>query len=97
MMDLRKWQPKNVWFQKISIPPPPHRGSWKFQGVEGCERGTFPKGSRVHKELSFYRGFDMRLNKTLKYMLCILYFKDCTVFSLNATGAFSDGIIHAVS
>ena len=31
-----------VWFQKISIPP--HGGSRKFQGVEGCERGKFPKG-----------------------------------------------------
>ena len=30
-------------------------------------------------------------------LLYILYFKDHTVFSLNATGAFSDGIIHAVS
>ena len=39
----------------------------------------------------------MRLNKTLKYTLYILYFKDCAVYSLNATGAFSDGIIHAVS
>jgi len=30
-------------------------------------------------------------------LLCILYFKDRAVFSLNATGAFSDGIICAVS
>ena len=30
-------------------------------------------------------------------MLYILYFKDRAVFSLNATGAFSDGIIRAVS
>ena len=28
---------------------------------------------------------------------CTFYFKDRTVFSLNATGAFSDGIIRAVS
>ena len=30
-------------------------------------------------------------------MLYILYFKDHAVFSLNATGAFSDGIIRAVT
>lgn len=30
-------------------------------------------------------------------LLYILYFKDRAVFSLNATGAFSDGIIRAVS
>ena len=30
-------------------------------------------------------------------MLYILYFKDRAVFSLNATGAFSDGIIRAVT
>ena len=30
-------------------------------------------------------------------LLYILYFKDHAVFSLNATGAFSDGIIRAVS
>ena len=30
-------------------------------------------------------------------LLYILYFKDCAVFSLNTTGAFSDGIIRAVS
>ena len=30
-------------------------------------------------------------------LVYILYFKDCAVFSLNATGAFSDGIIRAVS
>ena len=30
-------------------------------------------------------------------MLYILYFKDRAVFSLNATGAFSEGIILAVS
>ena len=39
----------------------------------------------------------MRSNKTLTYMLYIFYFKDHAVFSLNATDAFSDGIIHAVS
>ena len=30
-------------------------------------------------------------------LVYILYFKDRAVFSLNATGAFSDGIIRAVS
>ena len=30
-------------------------------------------------------------------MLYIFYFKDCSVFTLNATGAFSDGIIRAVT
>ena len=30
-------------------------------------------------------------------LMYILYFKDRTVFSLNATGAFSDGITRAVS
>ena len=30
-------------------------------------------------------------------LVYILYFKDRVVFSLNATGAFSDGIIRAVS
>ena len=30
-------------------------------------------------------------------LVCILYFKDRAVFSLNATGAFSDGITRAVS
>ena len=30
-------------------------------------------------------------------LLYILYFKDRAVFSLNAIGAFSDGIIHAIS
>ena len=39
----------------------------------------------------------MQSNKTLKYMLYNLYFKDHAVFSLNATGAFSDGITCAVS
>ena len=43
-----------VWFQKISIPP--HGGSRKFQGVEWCERGKFPKGSGVYKELFFPEG-----------------------------------------
>ena len=63
--------------------PHPHGGSWKFQGVEGCKRAFF-----------FPRRFEMRSNKTLKYML---HFKDRAVFSLNATGAFSDGITRAVS
>ena len=31
------------------------------------------------------------------YLLYILYFKDRAVFSFNANGAFSDGIIRAVS
>ena len=39
--------------RKYHIPPYPHGGSWKFQGVEGYERGKFPKGRRVHKELFF--------------------------------------------
>ena len=39
----------------------------------------------------------MRSNKTLKCMLYILYFKDRAVLSLNATGAFSDGLIRAIS
>ena len=46
---------RNVWFQKISIPPP-HGGSRKFQGVEGCERGKLPKGRGVYKELFFPEG-----------------------------------------
>ena len=38
-------------------PYPPHGGSRKFQGVEGCERGKSPKGKGVCKELFFPEGW----------------------------------------
>ena len=44
----------------------------------------------------WYRGEVQRYNED-DDLLYILYFKDRAVFSLNATGAFSDGIIRAVS
>ena len=47
-------------------------------------------------EPGWYRGEVQRYDED-DDMLCILYFKDRAVFSLNATGAFSDGIIRAVS
>ena len=28
----------NVWFQKISMPPPPTEDHWKFQGGGGVQR-----------------------------------------------------------
>ena len=49
-----------VWFQKISIPPPPHGRSWEipmgrggfngsnFQGVRGVYGKYFPKGDGPH-------------------------------------------------
>ena len=37
-------------------PYPPHGGSRKFQGVEGCERGKPLKGKGVHKLLFFPEG-----------------------------------------
>ena len=45
-----------VWFQKISIPPlpPPHGGSRKFRGVEGCERGKFPEGEEGYIKNFFF-------------------------------------------
>ena len=36
--------------------PPAHRGSRKFQGVEGCERGKFLKLRGVYRELFFPEG-----------------------------------------
>ena len=44
----------------------------------------------------WYRGEVQQYNEN-DDLLYILYFQDCAVFSLNATGAFSDGIIRAVS
>ena len=46
-------------------------------------------------EPGWYRGEVQRYDDD--DMLYILYFKDRAVFSLHATGAFSDGIIRAVS
>ena len=40
-----------------NIHTPPHGGSRKFQGVEGCERGKSPKGKVVYKELFFPEGW----------------------------------------
>ena len=45
----------------------PHGGSRKFQGVEGCERGTFPKGKGVNKELFFPEG--LKYDKKNAYVL----------------------------
>ena len=48
-----------------NINTPSDGGSRKFQGVEWCERGKFPKGRGVHKELFFPRGFEIGSNETL--------------------------------
>ena len=48
-------------------PYPPQGGSRKFQGVEGCERGKFPKGRGYIKSSYFSRGFEMRSNRTLTH------------------------------
>ena len=40
---------------------------------------------------------EVKRNNEDEHLLYILYFKDHAVFSLNATGAFSGGIIRAVS
>ena len=50
------------WFKQQCVVPenihtPPHGGSRKFQGVEGCERGKSPKGKGVYKELFFPEGW----------------------------------------
>ena len=34
--------------RKYLFLPPPHRGSWKFQGVEGCERGKIEPEANKH-------------------------------------------------
>ena len=47
-------------------------------------------------EPGWYRGEVQKYDED-DDMLYILYFKDRAVFSLNATGAFSDGIIRAVT
>ena len=39
-------------------PYPSHGGLRKFRGVEGSERGKFPKGRGVHKELFFPEGIN---------------------------------------
>ena len=58
-----------VWFQKISIPP--HGGSRKFQGVEGCERGKSLKGKGVYKELFFPEGWKCDRIKHLRHFILI--------------------------
>ena len=44
----------------------PHGGSRKFQGEEGCERGKFPKGTGVSKELLFPEGLKCHHKKRLR-------------------------------
>ena len=59
---------KNVWFQKISIPP--HGGSRNFLGVGGSKRDKFPKGRGVHKEFFFPEGLKCdRINTYVFFQL----------------------------
>ena len=41
----------NVWFQKISIPPPPHGRSLEFPRGRGSQREKFPREVGAHVEL----------------------------------------------
>ena len=47
-------------------PYPPHGGSRKFQGVEGCERGEFPKGRGYMKSFFFPEGLKCDRMKRLR-------------------------------
>ena len=52
--------------------PPPHGGSRKFQGVEGCERGKSPKGKGVYKELFFPEGWKCDRIKHLRHTFILI-------------------------
>ena len=66
--DMQKIQ--IVWFQKISIPPPPHGGSRNFLGVGGSKRDKFLKGRGVHKEFFFPEGLKCdRMNTYVFFQL----------------------------
>ena len=47
-----------VWFQKISIPPPPTEDHWKFQGGGGFKGSNFPRGRGGSWETTFQRVTD---------------------------------------
>ena len=50
----------------------PHGGSRKFQGVEGCGEGTFPKGREVYKELFFPEGLKCDRIKHIRHTLFLI-------------------------
>lgn len=43
----------NVWFRKISMPPPTTKSQWNFWGVAGIEEWSF-WGVWVHRKLLFH-------------------------------------------
>ena len=53
-------------------PYSPHRGSRKFQGVEGCERVKSPKGKGVYKELFFQEGLKCDQMKHLRHNFILI-------------------------
>ena len=55
-----------------NIHTPPHGGSRKFQGVEGCERGKSPKGKGVYKGLFFPEGLKCDRIKHLRHTLILI-------------------------
>ena len=55
-----------------NIHTPPHGGSRKFQGVEGCERGKSPKGKGVYKELFFPEGWKCDRIKHLRHTFILI-------------------------
>ena len=69
---------KNVWFQKISIPPPPTEDHWKFRGGGGFKGSNFRGVGRVHGKL-FSKGWQT-MYKTLKSITIDLKHKNIPTY-----------------
>ena len=51
-----------MWFQKISIPPPPPEEPWKFRGEGGVKGSNCQAVGGVHGETMFQRVMDHAQN-----------------------------------